>query len=217
MDLSVVIFGAGRFGSAIAEELFKQDVEVLVIDKDYELVQQIAPYVTAAVQCDLADQEDVKALGLSNYDIAIIAIGTDLEASIMATMTARDYKIPRIIAKASTSMQARILKMLGASQVIFPEIDMGERLARSICGKNFIEYIHLSDQYSMIEVKPLKKWLHKTLIELDFRKNYHLNAVAIRRGSELLITHFNTEKLQENDWLLLIGETEDFEQLKNLQ
>lgn len=214
MKKNVVVFGAGRFGTALAEELFKQDVEVMIIDKDFDRIQDVANHVTTAIQCDLADELAVKELGLSNFDIAVIAIGSDLESSIISTMLAKDSGIPRVIAKASTMMQARILEKLGADQIVFPEIDMGERLARSITGKNILEYIRLSDRYSMKELAVHAKWIGKTLQEMDFRNAHHVNVVAIKRNEELILENVGSTKIQKDDLLISIGTVQSIEQVQ---
>lgn len=216
MKLSVVIFGAGRFGTALAEELFKSDTEVMIVDKDYELIKDLSDHVTAAVQCDITDEQSVKELGLGNFDIAIIAIGGNLESSIIATMFAKEYEIPRVIAKASSSLQADILKKLGADQIVFPEVDVGVRLARNICGKNILEYIHLSDDYSILEIKVIDKWVGKNLIEIDFRNIYNLNVVALKRKSHVIITDLPTTDLQRDDLLVVIGQLEAVQNLQKL-
>lgn len=214
MKLSVVIFGAGRFGTAIAEELFAADAEVMIIDKNYELIQDLSDHVTTAVQCDLTEERSVKELGLNTFDIAIIAIGGDLESSIIATMSAKEHKIPRVIAKASSSLHAKILKRLGADQIVFPEVDMGERLARHLSGNNILEYIHLSEEYSILEMKVLHQWLGKNLIELDFRNKYNLNVVALKRNNKIIISDLTKKELQNEDLLVLIGEREAIEKIQ---
>lgn len=214
MSLSVVVFGAGRFGSAIAMELFQHNVEVMVVDKEYDLVQNIANHVTTAIQCDLSDESAVEELGLSNFDVAVIAIGTNLESSIIALMQAKKYNIPRIIAKANSDMQKTVLEQLGANQIIFPERDMGVRLARSLSGNNIMEYIHFSDKYSLVEVKASPSWFGRTLIDLDFRNTYHLNAVAIRRKPEVIISNLGQEVIRDGDMIILIGETKDIEKFQ---
>lgn len=214
MEKNVVVFGAGRFGTALAEELFQQDVEVMIIDQNFEKIQEIANHVTTAIQCDLADENAVKELGLSNFDIGVIAIGSDLESSIISTMVAKDAGIPRVIAKASTMMQARILEKLGADQIIFPEIDMGERLARSITGKNIIEYIRLSDRYSMLELNVHSNWVGKTLQEMDFRNVHHVNVVAIKRNEEMILENVGSTKLQKDDLLISIGTVQSIESIQ---
>ena len=178
----------------------------MVVDHDYDLIQGLATKVTTAIQCDLTDAAAVNELGISNFDTAVIAIGSNLEASIMATLSSKDRGVPRIIAKASSEMQARILQKLGADQIIYPEIDMGERLARSLSGSNLMEYIHFSDEYSIIEVKVKKEWIGKNLIEIDFRNKYHLNVIAYRRNKNTIVSPSAKEPLEKDDFFILIGE-----------
>lgn len=206
MQESVIVFGAGRFGTSLATTLFDHGVEVMVVDNDYDKIQSLGTKVTTAVQCDLTDESAVNELGISNFDIAVIAIGSNLEASIMAALAAKDRGVPKIIAKATSEMQARILQKIGVDQIIYPEIDMGERLARSLSGNNLMEYIHFSDEYSIVEVKARKEWIGKNLIELDFRNKYHLNVIAYKRNRYTIVSPAATERFEKDDILILIGE-----------
>ncbi|NLM19739.1 MAG: TrkA family potassium uptake protein [Clostridiaceae bacterium] len=215
-NISVVVLGAGMFGSSLAKKLFELDVEVMVVDSDYDVVNELANEVTAAVQCDLLDEKAVEELGLSNFDVAIIGIGDDLESSIIATLAAKDHNIPRIIAKANSYMQARILEKLGANQIIFPEIDMGERLARSLSGSNFMEYLHFSDEYTIMEIEAVDSWVGKNLIEIDFAKKYNLTVVAFRRNGETILSDIARVRIQSGDYLVLIGKYEDTEKLEGI-
>lgn len=206
MQESVIVFGAGRFGRSLATTLFDHGVEVMIVDHDYDLIQSLSTKVTTAIQCDLTDEAAVNELGISNFDIAVIAIGSNLEASIMATLASKDRGVPRIIAKATSEMQARILEKIGADQIIYPEIDMGERLARSISGSNLMEYIHFSDEYSIVEVKTNKEWVGKNLVDLDFRNKYHLNVIAYRRNGRTIVAPSAKDTFERDDVLILIGE-----------
>lgn len=203
---SVVVFGAGRFGSALAKELFIEDIEVMVIDNDEEKIQEISPYVTTAIIADVLDEGAIKELGLRNFDVAVIAIGSNLEASIVAAVESKEYEIPMIYAKAGTDMQARILKKVGVDQVIYPEIELGERLARSISGKSIIEYIHFSEEYSIVEVNSPQNWAGKTLKELDVRNTFNINIIAIRRKDRTIVSPSALEKIEKEDNLIVIGE-----------
>lgn len=215
-NISVVVLGAGMFGSSLAKKLFELDVEVMAVDSDYDVINELANEVTAAVQCDLFDEKAVEELGLSNFDVAIIGIGDDLESSIIATLAAKDHNIPRIIAKANSHMQARILEKLGATQIIFPEIDMGERLARSLSGSNFMEYLHFSDEYTIMEIQAANSWVGKDLIELNFANKYNLMVVAFRRNGETILSDIAKLKIQDDDHLVLLGKYEDAEKLEGL-
>lgn len=216
-NLSVIVLGAGLFGSSLAKKLFELGVEVMVVDGDYDVINEIANEVTAAVQCDFFDEKAVNELGIGNFDIAIIGIGHDLESSILATLAAKDRNVPRIIAKANSHTQARILEKLGATQVIFPEIDMGERLARSLSGSNFMEYLHFSDEYTIIEIQAANSWVGKDLIELDFSNKFNLIVVAFRRNGETILSDIARLKIKRDDHLVLIGKYEDAEKLENMR
>ncbi|NLJ70020.1 MAG: TrkA family potassium uptake protein [Clostridiaceae bacterium] len=214
-NISVIVLGAGLFGSSLAKKLFELGVEVMVVDNDYDVISEISNEVTAAVQCNFFDEKAVNELGIGNFDVAIVGVGSDLEASILATLAAKDRNVPRIIAKATTHTQARILEKLGATQVIFPEIDMGERLARSLSGNNFMEYLHFSDEYTIMEVQAANSWIGKDLAELDFANKYNLTVVAFRRNSETILSNIARLKIQSDDHLVLIGKYEDAEKLEN--
>ncbi|NLD17407.1 MAG: TrkA family potassium uptake protein [Tissierellia bacterium] len=203
---SVVVFGAGRFGSALAKELFIEDIEVMVIDNDEEKIQEISPYVTTAIIADVLDEGAIKELGLSNFDVAVVAIGSNLEASIVAAVEAKEYDIPMIYAKAGTDMQSRILKKVGVDQVIYPEIELGERLARSISGKSIIEYIHFSEEYSIVEINAPQNWSGKSLKELDVRNKFNINIIAIRKKNKTVVSPSASEKIEKGDSLIVIGE-----------
>lgn len=214
MPTNVIVLGAGRFGSALAQKLFKEGLEVMLVDKDYELIQDLANQVTSAVQCDLMDEKAVEELGINNFDVAVVAIGSDLEASIMATLAAKEHEIPRIIAKASSFTQARILKRLGADQVIFPELEMGERLALSIAGSSIADYINFSDEYTLLELKAIKPWWGKSLAELNFHRSYGMNVVAYHRDGATIIAPMADYTIEKGDKLVLMGSTEDAAKLE---
>ena len=211
---AVVVFGAGRFGSALAKELFEEDIEVMIVDNDEEKIQEIASQVTTAIIADVVDEGTIKELGLSNFDVAVIAIGSNLEASVVAAVEAKEYGIPMIYAKASTDMQARILKKIGVDKIIYPELEVGERLARSISGKSILEYIHFSDEYSIVEINLLHHWAGKTILELDVRNKYNINIIAIRRKDRTIVSPNANERLEKDDRLIIIGEEKNLKDME---
>lgn len=211
---SVIVFGAGRFGSALAKELFEENIEVMVVDSNEERIGELAPYVTTAVIADITDETSVKELGISNFDMAVIAIGNNLEASIVAAVECKEFGIPMIYAKASTDMQARILKKVGVDQVIYPEIELGERLARSISGRSIKEYIHFSEEYSIVEVMAPTQWASKSLKELDVRNKFHINIIAIRRDDRTIVSPYADERIRKGDILTIIGQDKHLKKLE---
>lgn len=213
-DESVVVFGAGRFGSALAKELFQQGVEVLVIDNDPEVVQELSSEIPNVVRADILDEIALDELGLKNFDIAVIAIGKNLEASIVATVAAKDYGIPLIYGKATTEMQSRILKKVGADYVVFPEMEMGRRMGRVIAKKSLMEYIHFSDEYSILEIIAPKKWENESISKIDARNKFNINIVAIRKDDKTIIVPSSTEIIEKGDKLIVIGRDEIVNELE---
>lgn len=214
MIKSVIVLGIGRFGERVATKLFEDGLEVMAVDKDYDLVQNISDKVTSAVQCDISNDKALEELGIGNFDVAVIATGESLEASMAATLFAKDHNVEKIIAKATSTNHARILKKIGADQIVFPEIDMGEKLARSIVGSNLLQFFHFSDDYSMIELKAYDELVGKSLREIDFRKKYKMMVIAYKRDGELIINPEANWKIEKDDTLVLLGDSEHADKLQ---
>lgn len=210
---SVVVFGAGRFGTSIAEELFENNVEVMVIDKDDERIQNLATKVTTAIIADVTDEAAMEEVGLKNFDVAVVAIGSDLESSIIATVTAKEHGIPTIYAKSPTDMHGRILSKIGADYVIYPEKQIAERLARSISGSSIVDYLNFSEEYSIAEMAAPKNWENKTLAKLDLRKQKNLMIIAIKRKNETIISPKSDETILKNDKVIVLGKNEEIEEI----
>ena len=156
----------------------------------------------------------MKSLGINNYDVAIIATGTDIEASIEATLICKDSGVDKVIAKATSQSHARILIKIGADQIVYPELDTGERLARSLAGSNLLELIQFSNDFSLIEIKAHEDWIGKSLIELDFRKAYKMNVVAFERDGQMLMDIDPSTYIKKDDILVLIGDNENAKALE---
>lgn len=216
MEKNVIVLGLGRFGTTVAKKLFEDGIEVMAVDKDYDLVQAISDKVTSAVQCDISNDKALEELGIGSFDVAVIATGESLEASMTATLFAKDHEVSRIIAKATSTNHARILKKIGADQIVFPEIDMGEKLARSISSSNLLQFFHFSDDYSMIELKAFDKLVGKSLRDVDFRKKYQMMVIAYKRDGELLINPEPGLKIKEDDTLVLIGDSDHADNLQRI-
>lgn len=205
MEKNVIVLGLGRFGTSVATKLFENDVYVTAVDKDYNLIEKIASTVSNAVQADMTEEVAMKSIGISNYDVAIIGTGSDLEASIEATLICKDSGVKEVIAKASSIAHARILKKIGADLIVFPELDTGQRLAKSIAGPSLMEVIEFSDDISIIKVKARKNWIGKSLVDLDFRQKYQMNVIAFQRDGEMIIDFDPNSLIQKEDTIVLIG------------
>lgn len=214
-DKNVLVLGLGRFGSALARKLFEKGVEVMAVDRDYTKVQKLADQVTYAAQADMTDEEAMRELGINNFDIAVIATGSNIEASIEATLLCKDAGITTVIAKATNITHERILQKIGADKIIFPELESGERLARVISGSNLLEFIEFSSEFSLAEIRVHQAWVGKNLMELDFRKEYNLNVVAFERDGKTLINPNPTTLIEKNDLIVLIGKSEDVDKISN--
>lgn len=209
MEKNVIVLGLGRFGSQVATKLFESGIYVTVVDKNYDKVEKIASYVSNAVQADIREEQALKSLGISNYDVAIVATGTDLESSIEAILICKDSGVEKVIAKAKSLVHARILKKIGVDQIVFPELDTGERLARSIAGSNLLELIDISSDYSLIEVKAHEDWIGKSLVELDFRNKYKMTVIGAKRDKKMDMDLRPNFVIEEGDVIFIIGSSEN--------
>lgn len=209
MDKNIIVLGLGRFGMSVATRLFKDGFYVTAVDYDYDLIEKMADSVSSAIQADITEEVAMHSLGINNYDVAIIATGSDLEASIEATLICKDSGVNEVIAKASSKQHARILKKIGADRIVFPEFDTGQRLAKSLAGPSLMEIIDFSDEISLIKIKARKSWIGKSLVDLDFRKRYQMNVIAFERDNHMIIDFDPNLLIEEDDTIVLIGEKEN--------
>lgn len=216
--MQFAVIGLGKFGETVAKTLVKNNCEVLAIDKDEERIQDISAEVSHAVATDALDEKSLRALITPDFDAVIICIGEDFEASILSLMIVLDIGIKKVIVKAENKIRAKILTKLGASQVIFPEIEVGEKLAQNIINPDIQDLLNLSDKFSIAEINMPRDVVNKTILESDFRKKYKLNIIAIRKGDlskENIEVNPNPETvLQQTDRLFVLGETERIRKIK---
>ncbi|EGL35654.1 TrkA family potassium uptake protein [Parvimonas micra] len=201
----IAVIGCGRFGMSLAITLGKLGNEVMVIDKDEEIINSIADKVTHAIICDVSVDGSLKELGLANFDICVVAIGSDYKTSIIATVEAKELGIPKIIAKATDSVQAMVLRKIGADRVIIPEKDMGVRVANNISNSNILDSINLSDEYSLVEISPMEVWVGKSIKDSEIRNRHHVNIVAIKNKDGLEINVGADYVIKSSDILLVAG------------
>jgi len=203
------VIGLGRFGSSVATTLHDMGYDVLAIDSCEERVQKLADHVTQAVQADAKDEETLKALGIRNLDVVIVAIGNDIQASILVTLLLKEMGIRCVIAKALNDMHSKVLQKIGADKVVFPERDMGSRLAHSLVATNVLDYIELSPKYSIVEVVVPTRLVGQTLRQSELRAKHGVNVVAIRRGKEIIVSPGAEWVLNTGDTLVAVGANED--------
>ncbi|HIS28236.1 MAG TPA: TrkA family potassium uptake protein [Candidatus Avamphibacillus intestinigallinarum] len=209
MKREFAVIGLGRFGGSICRELSMEDMHVLAIDIDEEKVNEFKNVATYAVIADATDESALKELGIKNIDHVIVAIGDNIQASILTTVILTDLGIEKITVKAQNDYHEKILKKIGANQVVHPERDMGKRIAHNIISSNILDYLELSDEHSIVEVKAGKKMSGKTIVDLDIRANYGCNIVAIKNEDNINVSPSAEELLKEDDILIVIGADND--------
>ncbi len=205
----IAILGLGRFGRALARTLVEMGHDVMGVDANETVVEKMAPVLTNCVQADVMDEQTLLSLGVTNFDIVVVGIGnSDMQASIFTTLMLKEMGVEHVVCKVSSNKHARILLKLGADRVVYPERDMGMRFAHSIAQSDVLEFIELSEEYSMMEINAPKYLIGKSLKESDVRSKYNINIVAIKRGKKIMVNPSPDAVLEQGDVLLAIGETQ---------
>lgn len=203
------VIGLGRFGGSVCKTLSEMGHEVLVIDTDENKVSQFANLVTQAVQLDSTDEAGLREIGIRNFDHVIVAIGDNIQASILTTLILKDMEVPYITVKAQNDYHEKVLSKIGATKVIHPERDMGIRIAHNLISENVLEFIELSPDYSLVEIIASEKMVGKSLLELNIRAKYGCNIMAIKTGDDLNISPRAEDVIQRRDLLVVIGSNKD--------
>lgn len=213
---SFVVIGVGRFGRALAMELFRLGHEVLAIDKNEERVSSVADYVTHAVRADARDEQVLRSIGARNFDCAIVAFADETQDSILTTLLLKEAGVKYVVAKGHNELHTRVLKKIGADRVVFPEADMGIRLAQVVSSTNLVDYIDISDDYSIIEMNVPQKWDGHSIRELDVRARYGINILVVKSGDgrTLSVVPSPDYVIRRGDVLVVIGTNEDIRKLK---
>lgn len=209
MNRDFAVIGLGRFGSSICRELCLEGMNVLAIDTDESKINEFKNVALHAVIADSTNEETLKELGIKNIDHVIVAIGDNIQASILTTVILTELGIKKITVKAQNDYHEKILNKLGAHQVVHPERDMGKRIAHSIMSNNILDYLELSEEHSIVEVIANKRMVGRTLIDLDIRANYGCNVVAIKEGSSINVSPIASDLIKEGDVLIVIGSDVD--------
>ena len=208
------VFGLGRYGIAVAKELVESGAEVLAVDVDEDIVNEASLVLPYCKKADVTDAEVIKQLGIRNIDVVVIAMASNLEASVMATVLCKEAGVKTVIAKCTNEMSQKVLSKVGADKVVFPESESGIRLAKNLVSAGFVDVIELSKDVSMIELDVRKEWEGKSLLELDLRKKYSINVMAIRIGDEVSIDIDPKQKLDKDMNLIIVADTNKIKKLK---
>ncbi|MGI5823066.1 MAG: potassium channel family protein [Dethiobacteria bacterium] len=203
---SFAVIGAGRFGTSVALSLTKMGHDVLVIDSDEKKIQELSDRVTHAVQADTTNEHVLKTLGITNFDAVVVAIGTSLQASVLTSIILKELGAKYILSKAQTDLHGKLLEKIGVNRVIFPERDMGLRIARNLSSTNILDFIEFSPDYSVTEFIAPQKMHGKTLGGLHLRAMHGVNVIAIRSGEKINISPLADDIIQKGDLLIVIGE-----------
>lgn len=205
MKKSFAVIGLGRFGGSICRTLTKQGMEVLAVDKNEERVNEFSMIASHAVVGDTTDEAVLKSLGVRNFDHVVVAIGDDIQSSILTTLILKELGVPFITAKALNDYHEKVLLKIGADYVVHPERDMGKRIANNMASGNIVDYLELSDEHSIVEIAANEKIDGHTIIDLEIRKKYGLNIVAVKRGKNIIVSPQAKETIYANDILVVIG------------
>lgn len=209
------VIGLGRFGSILARELMQQGHEVLGIDSDESRVSEITDELTYAVATDPTDEVVLKQLGLRNFDCAIVAIGTDIQLSILTAILLKDLGVKTVVVRALSDLHGKVLEKIGVDRIIYPERDMAVRVAHQLTAPNLLDFIELSKDYTIAELSVPKQVAGRALKNLDTRNKYSCSIIAIHKQEELVIAPTADHVLEENDVIVLIGRIAQIEQFEH--
>ncbi|HHW38218.1 MAG TPA: TrkA family potassium uptake protein [Bacillales bacterium] len=211
MKKEFVVIGLGRFGGSICRTLAQEGMEVLAIDVDEDRVHEFSDIVSQAVVADTTDETTLKDLGIRNFDHVIVAIGDNIQASILTTLILKELGVKKVTVKALNDYHEKVLAKIGADAIVHPERDMGRRIANNMISTNVLDYLELSDEHSIVELIASKKMDGKTLIEMDVRAKFGCNVVAIKRENQIIVSPMAIEIIQEGDILIVIGADKDID------
>ncbi|MBR6281961.1 MAG: TrkA family potassium uptake protein [Lachnospiraceae bacterium] len=214
MKKTIAVLGLGKYGISLAKSMYNMGADVLVVDQNPDKLKEMEGFCTAAVCADLTNEDEVELLGLKNMDIVAVAMGGNLSASILSVAVAKELKVPLIVAKSSSDRMSNILKKIGANKVIVPEEYGGEQSARILASNTFLDYFQVDENLCMVEMRPLPKWVGKNMIELNVRKNYRANVIAVKNcesGHWEIIDP--AEPLLEENELLIVLEHKDLNRI----
>lgn len=214
INKTYAVFGLGRYGMAVAKELVSSGADVIAVDTNERIVEELVGVLPVCKCADVTDPDVIERLGISNVDTVIIAMASNLESSVMATMLCRDAGVKEIIVKCGSEMHRRIFEKVGADKVLFPEHESGIRLAKNLLSRGFVDVAVLSDSISIVEIDVSKKWVGKTLKELDLRKKYSVNIIAIVNGDNTELVTNPDMVLNQDMKLIIIANKRDIEKIK---
>lgn len=206
---SVLIIGMGRMGRHLAHKLQQLGNDVMIVDSNPALIESLADRFTDSSICDCTNEAVIRSLGVDNFDICFVTIGEDFQASLVVTSLLKKYGARKIIAKTNQDIQSDLLRIIGADEVIYPEVEVAEKLAVRCNANNIFDYIPMPGQYAIYEISILPQWAGKTVIEVDVRRKYQINIMAIKNGEEMNINVSPDYRFREDDHIVVIGRSDE--------
>ncbi len=206
---NVLVIGMGRSGRHLAAKMLELGNEVMIVDKDEEIIEELAPKFTDSFIGDCTNEGVIRALGVNNFDICFVCIGENFQSSLEITALLKDMHAKYIVSKANRDIQARFLKSVGADEVVYPERAIAEKLAIRFNADNVYDYIELTDEYSIFEIPVVEEWIGKSVVQINVRRNYNINIIAIKKGEVLRPLPGGDYVFKSEDHLVVIGKSTD--------
>ena len=206
---SILVIGMGRFGRHLSYKMKELGNDVMIVDKDTEIIGELADDFTDAYIGDCSKEGVIRSLGVRNFDICYVTIGEDFQSSLIVTSYLKKIGAKYVVTKARTDIQAEILGKIGADEVVYPERDMAEKIAVMHNANNIFDYIELTSEYAIYELPVVKTWIGKTVIDVDIRKHHNVNVIAVKNGNVLTASHLGEYVFKNEDVLVVIGKSTD--------
>ncbi len=206
---SILIIGMGRFGRHLCKDLAELGNQIMIVDELEERLEGMLPYAVSAKIGDCTNPEVLASLGISNFDLCFVCIGTNFQSSLEITSLIKEMGARHVVSKATRDIHAKFLLRNGADEVIYPDRDVAERLAVRFSANHVFDYIELADNYSIYEILPLEEWINKTLIELDMRNRYHINVTGTKQNGKVALMPAATHQIRPNEHLIIVGRKDD--------
>jgi len=212
---SYLVLGLGRFGRSLAQTLTRLGYDVLGVDNDMNIVQELADSITRVIQAEVDNEDFLESIGVRNFDAVVVAIGDNIQSSIMVSVLLKEMGARYILAKAQSELHGKVLYKLGVDKVVYPERDMGVKSAHSLISSNFIDLIELSSDYSIMEIAPPQSWYGKSIKELAVRTRYGINIVALRNRDNIIVSPTADNIISQGDIITVVGSNDDLKRLRN--
>lgn len=208
-----LIIGAGRFGASVAYNLYKKGNEVMIVDKSEEAINNIMDDVTTALIGNANDEKFIASLGVRNFDVVVVAFGSEIASSILVSTLVKEAGAKYVISKSMSEVQGKVLKKIGVDRIVFPERDMGKRVADSLSSSNILEHIELSSEYGILEFKAKEEWYGKTINDINLRREYGWNVIAIKENGNLNVNPIADTIINKADTIIALGKTKGIKKL----